>query len=196
MKYGWYREHQYRLPSLCHFCLYTRLVNQSDSIYRTQISYYRYLLCVTGGAAVMSWGLACILRRRALSSPTPCLSIISLTCPTTTANWSIKSRPSRKFTYLIYLRILGNFYIYYEILIVCEGPMFTAFVVNPRPRIYIPTNVCTSICLILIKFILNLLSVKLLPTNQENLATQGHWPTWIHKHECTNDSTVFISYFV
>lgn len=169
------------------------LTNQIPS---TQISYYRYLLCVTGGAAVMSWSPACTPPRHAPLCHTPCLSIISLTCPTTTANWSIKSRPSRKFTYLIYLRILGNFRIYYEIFIVRGGPMFTAFVVNPRPRIYIPTNVCTSICLILIKFILNLLSVKLLPTNQENLATQGHWPTWIHKHERTNDSTVFISYFV
>lgn len=44
--------------------------------------------------------------------------------------------------------------------------MFVAFVDNPCPLIYIPTNVYKSICLILIKIIPNLLPTKFwLPMN-------------------------------
>lgn len=35
---------------------------------------------------------------------------------------------------------------YCRIIIVRGGPVFMAFVGNPSPRIYIPTNVHTSIC--------------------------------------------------
>lgn len=55
---------------------------------------------------------------------------------------------------------------YCGIIIVRGKPMFVAFVDNPCPLIYIPTNVYKSICLILIKIIPNLLPTKFwLPMN-------------------------------
>lgn len=51
--------------------------------------------------------------------------------------------------------------IYCGIIVVRGGPIFVAFMGNPLPRIYIPTNIYTSIYLILIRIIPNF-------TNNEN----------------------------
>lgn len=49
--------------------------------------------------------------------------------------------------------------------------MFVAFMDNSYPQIYIPKNVYTSICLIPIKMIPNLLPKKYVPKNQENFCS-------------------------
>lgn len=49
--------------------------------------------------------------------------------------------------------------------------MFVAFMDISCPRIYIPKNVYTSICLIPIKMIPNFLPKKYVPKNQENFCS-------------------------
>lgn len=55
------------------------------------------------------------------------------------------------------------FVIYYvKVIVLGGGSMFVAILGNPCPRIYIPTNVYTSIYLIFNKIIPNFLPTKLL----------------------------------
>lgn len=61
----------------------------------------------------------------------------------------------------MYFIISTNLSKYCGIIIARGGPMFVVFVGNPCPVIYIPMNVYTSICLICIKIISNLLPTKL-----------------------------------
>lgn len=55
----------------------------------------------------------------------------------------------------------------YGVVIVRGGPMFVAFVGNPCPRISIPMNIYTSICLIFNKIVPVTLQVKLHPHKLE-----------------------------
>lgn len=75
---------------------------------------------------------------------------------------------------------------YCGIVIVCGGPRFLAFVDNPCPQIFIPTN--KGICLICINIILNLLPMKF--TSQW---TRKFWlPTNIDPPMNKIDSTVYV----
>lgn len=56
----------------------------------------------------------------------------------------------------------------YIFIIVRGWPMFVAFVCDPCPRIYIPTNIYTTICLISIKIIPITLPTKLYPHEHGN----------------------------
>lgn len=72
-----------------------------------------------------------------------------------------------------------NFYRYCGIIIVCGRPMFVAFKGYPCPRIFIPTNEYTSICLIFI-YKISLATHKITsPRTRKVLATHKHWPPQI-----------------
>lgn len=68
----------------------------------------------------------------------------------------------------------SNGYEYFGNIIVHGGPMFMAFMGNLCAPMYIPMNLYTIICLILIKIILINIKTSMSPTNQDMLANHEH----------------------
>lgn len=66
-----------------------------------------------------------------------------------------------------------------------DRPLFVAFMDNPCPWIYIPMNIYTSICLLFIKIIPNLIWIKLPPHKPEKFWLYPWTLTPMNKNEST-----------